>query len=293
MKLTSLAWQAVVYWLLFPALALPVALAARRLGHRDFLKRALVWFAIIPVFLGCAYLGPWPFFVLLLASSVAACVELGRLDAARAEDCAGRALFAILCALPWLVWAQLDPRLPSAILLVAVVVPAGLYFSICGRARAWFPLGLLSMSLGGALSFWLLVSGSGGFGPILFGFSVVVMNDIMAFFSGKFLAGIRPFPERSPQKTVAGYAGGFISAVLVGVIFGFAVPRLGPPRAATAGALLALSGSAGDLLASALKRRHGVKDFGAMLGPLGGVLDRLDSLLGAGPMLYLYLRLVP
>jgi phosphatidate cytidylyltransferase len=46
--------------------------------------------------------------------------------------------------------------------------------------------------------------------------------------------------------------------------------------------LLAIGGSAGDLAASFVKRRYGVKDFGNTLGLMGGLLDRMDSLLGAG-----------
>ena len=55
--------------------------------------------------------------------------------------------------------------------------------------------------------------------------------------------------------------------------------------------LLVIIGSAGDLIASLLKRHHGIKDFGGMLGPMGGVLDRLDSLLYSGWIFYLFLDL--
>ena len=61
---------------------------------------------------------------------------------------------------------------------------------------------------------------------------------------------------------------------------------------ATAGLLVVVCASAGDLLASAIKRRHETKDFGNLLGAQGGMLDRLDSLLGAGWVFYLFVRLI-
>ena len=53
--------------------------------------------------------------------------------------------------------------------------------------------------------------------------------------------------------------------------------------------LLSVAGVAGDLATSAVKRQHGVKDFGNLLGPQGGMVDRVDSLLAAGGVFHLLL----
>ena len=130
----------------------------------------------------------------------------------------------------------------------------------------------------------------GGFRFVLFAFTVVVITDIMAFLSGKMLSGLRLFPRLSPQKTLAGLIGGGLSALLVSYIFWFAVPELDFLNITAAGLLLAVSGSVGDLVASVIKRYHGVKDFSRMLGPMGGMLDRLDSLLGSGWAFFVYIK---
>jgi phosphatidate cytidylyltransferase len=80
--------------------------------------------------------------------------------------------------------------------------------------------------------------------------------------------------------------------VLAGYVFSFAVPDLGPVAVGLGAFLLVLCGSLGDLFVSAVKRRHGAKDSGTFLGPMGGMLDRLDSLLGAGWAFFVFLCLV-
>jgi phosphatidate cytidylyltransferase len=56
------------------------------------------------------------------------------------------------------------------------------------------------------------------------------------------------------------------------------------------GVLLALTGIAGDLFESLLKRSAGVKDSSGLIPGHGGMLDRIDSLLFAGPVYFLFLR---
>jgi len=118
---------------------------------------------------------------------------------------------------------------------------------------------------------------------------VVWVGDSAAYYIGS-LAGRHPLaPTLSPRKSiegaVAGIAGGVGGAIL-GHFWWF--HRLPIPHAVAIGLLLGVTGIAGDLAESALKRAAGSKDSSSLLPGHGGFLDRIDSLLFAGPALYYY-----
>jgi phosphatidate cytidylyltransferase len=118
--------------------------------------------------------------------------------------------------------------------------------------------------------------------PQVFVFLFVVTASCDGFSQvvGQWL-GRRPLaPRLSPGKTVGGFLGGLLAAVVVAVLVRGLLPEEAP-AAAVFGALAALSGLAGDLAASWVKRRAGLKDYSSALPGQGGFLDRFDSLLGA------------
>jgi len=87
-------------------------------------------------------------------------------------------------------------------------------------------------------------------------------------------------PRVSPRKTVEGLAGGLVAAVVVALLLRDMLGA-GIPATVTIALLTGVAGLAGDLAASWVKRRAGIKDFSAALPGQGGFLDRFDSLLGA------------
>jgi phosphatidate cytidylyltransferase len=112
--------------------------------------------------------------------------------------------------------------------------------------------------------------------------------DSAAYYVGSRF-GRRPLhPAVSPRKTVEGAAGALV-AILVVAVGGvpWAWPRFSWIAAAAAGLLLGVVGIVGDLCESALKRAAAVKDSGGIIPGHGGILDRLDSLMFACPVLYL------
>jgi phosphatidate cytidylyltransferase len=119
-------------------------------------------------------------------------------------------------------------------------------------------------------------------------FFVVFSCDTGAFYVGRRWGRHKLWPAVSPGKTVEGAIGGLLSSVAVSLLVGTLLPL----DVATAGFLLALGFilalvcQVGDLMESMLKRVSQVKDAGGILPGHGGLLDRLDSLLFAFPVMY-------
>lgn len=131
---------------------------------------------------------------------------------------------------------------------------------------------------------------------ILFFLCLVFGNDMSAYFAGSLWgrSTCLHLPV-SPRKSAVGFAAGIAGSFLM--VFGF---RLLAPRflGLTVGAEVALALAAGivvilgDLIESGLKRSAGVKDSGVIIPGRGGVLDSVDSMVLAAPLLYGFLRLV-
>jgi phosphatidate cytidylyltransferase len=121
---------------------------------------------------------------------------------------------------------------------------------------------------------------------------VVWTTDTAAYFAGRRIGGPRLAPRISPGKTWAGFAGGIVGATLASVLVALALGSTRLPYAALLGALLAVVAQIGDLGESAVKRLAGVKDTGSLIPGHGGVLDRVDSLLLAAPVLALFALLL-
>jgi phosphatidate cytidylyltransferase len=119
--------------------------------------------------------------------------------------------------------------------------------------------------------------------------------DTGAYFTGKAIGRHKLIPWLSPGKTWEGLFGGIALAAGAAVggvalhrhVFGGAgVGGMGLGIAALIGGVLAVVGQAGDLLESVFKRDAGLKDSGATLPGMGGVLDVLDSILLAAPVAF-------
>lgn len=152
-------------------------------------------------------------------------------------------------------------------------------------------LGALYISVPCIALIWLRLRGEPeGAQVVIFLFAAVWGADIGAYAAGKALGGPRVMAQLSPNKTWAGLAGGAMLATTFGLaaaaLTGFATPGL---LTAAGAAGVGLAGLGGDLLESALKRRYGVKDSGALIPGHGGLLDRVDGLMAAGVALAIWL----
>jgi len=132
--------------------------------------------------------------------------------------------------------------------------------------------------------------GTSGKQWIVFMYFVIWATDIGAYSIGIPFGKRRLYPKISPKKSVEGLAGGFAFAVAMALLCRFwFMPPMSIAEAAGLGALLAAAGTIGDLVESMLKRSAGVKDSGVIIPGHGGMLDRMDSMLFAAPVLYYYL----
>ena len=125
---------------------------------------------------------------------------------------------------------------------------------------------------------------------------LVLLAGVWSFDTGAYLVGRtlgrRPFlPWISPKKTLEGVLGGLVVATF-GVAVVLAISGSSPVEALVLGPLLGATAQAGDLAESLLKRAAGVKDSGTLLPGHGGILDRVDSILFAAPVLAAWVALV-
>ncbi len=124
------------------------------------------------------------------------------------------------------------------------------------------------------------------------------ITDGGAYFAGVFLGRHRGITKVSPNKSVEGYLGGFLTGVVFSLLYGLVVSRAGGVSAnylslALCGLFGALATELGDLSFSFVKRQYGVKDFGHLLPGHGGMLDRFDSMFFCGPVVLFIVTLLP
>jgi len=126
---------------------------------------------------------------------------------------------------------------------------------------------------------------------VLFALLTTFSSDTAAFFIGRALGRHRLAPQISPRKTWEGAIGGVIAAIIVSLLFIIPTPLILPInfwQAMLLGLLVSIFGQLGDLVESLFKRNMGVKDSGTGVPGHGGFLDRLDSVVFAGVVVYYY-----
>lgn len=136
---------------------------------------------------------------------------------------------------------------------------------------------------------------------------IPLMNDLFAYEVGMRFGKRKLAPVLSPNKTIEGAVAGLLAAVGAAVLFPAAaqqvilrIPALHPYLSsypplwqfALLGLVGGISAVIGDLTASMVKRYCGIKDFGAIFPGHGGMLDRMDSVLFTGVVVYMYFTLI-
>ncbi len=207
----------------------------------------------------------------------------------------------------WTLALVLSPHYRNSDLLPMVVTAAILVSLICLLFRpskkkgfhqwAWTIVGALYV--GWMLSYWLNLRGlEDGRNWVYLAMLTTFANDTSAYFIGRARGRHRLAPEISPAKTWEGALGGLSAAVVAAVVIAMVLKListgLGGPfvfrywQIIVLGFLVGIFAQLGDLVESLLKRQMGVKESGNLLPGHGGVLDRFDSLIFVGAMVYYY-----
>jgi phosphatidate cytidylyltransferase len=245
--------------------------------------------AMMPVALGLVILGDWPFACLVGLAVVLMALEWRQLTEARFGEDGGVLAGASVAGLGLAVVVLAASGRPSEALLVllAGALAAGLIAWRLGASPLWIGLGAAYLALPALALIWLRGLPQLGLQIVVWLLVVVWTTDILAYLVGRKVGGPRLAPRISPGKTWSGLCGGVLAAALAGAVTAWAIGSERLLHAASLGGLLAVVSQIGDLIESALKRRAGVKDSGTLIPGHGGVLDRLDGLILAAPVLAL------
>jgi phosphatidate cytidylyltransferase len=245
---------------------------------------------------------PWPWFSLLIAAAALA----GTYEFYRMANFDWREPLLYL-GLLWTLALVLGPHYANPDLLPIVITATVLASLIClllRRSRekafrdwAWTIVGALYV--GWMLSYWLNLRGlEDGRNLVYLAILTTFANDTGAYFIGRARGKHKLAPAISPAKTWEGAIGGLVSAVLAALVVATVLKlisvRLGVPfvfgywQIVILGFLVAIFAQLGDLVESLLKRNMGVKESGSLLPGHGGILDRFDSLIFVGAVVYYY-----
>jgi len=258
------------------------------------MKRVITAFIGIPLLIGVIYLAPsWVFTILILFVALVGLNEF---------------------------YSMMRPKVAEKVVFLNYLLTIALFFSLLGKGPFYIsilPLFVLFPLAPLIFSYPKHRAKMGDIGQIIMGpfyiclplaflaiiarlpqgqlwvffiLAVTFAGDICSFYSGRLL-GRHKLTQISPGKTWEGALGGLtanlISAGILGYLF---FPSLSIISIMVLGIVIGICGQVGDLAESMLKRISNIKDSGKILPGHGGMLDRIDGLLFAIPVLYIYLN---
>lgn len=260
------------------------------------MERIISGVIAIPIVLGIILYGhPWLFFVLIASLALVAAHEYFSMVAN-----AGVGGFPVEgLVLSFLLLASYFFA-PQYATLLGIIIPLTLFITWFFREKnvrvaldpiAYTLFGIFyTAGLGGY--FLLIGKLEGGRQMVVFILLFIWAGDIMAYYGGRKFGESKLLEVVSPNKTIAGavsnVVGTLIAALLASTLFFNEIPLI---HCLIVAFICGIIGQFGDLAESLIKRNCQVKDSGNLIPGHGGVLDRIDSLLFAGPAFYCYYQL--
>lgn len=268
----------------------------------------------VPILAVLIWFGFWPVTTLVVAATVLSLYEL--FQALEQGGYHPRRLTGIACGLGFCAAAILTHTLGRD--LIGVALALGLLLGLLvelaqrdheGALLSWALTFTGACYVGWLLSHYILIqtlqtplladgwlTGLGilpGSAWVYAVLAITWLQDTGAYFAGRAFGRHKMAPYLSPKKTWEGAIGGLFSAIIVALLV---KPLFGLPISYVSVALLGVVGGIvgplGDLAESLIKRQVHVKDAGTLIPGHGGILDRIDSMLFTGPVLYYLILLL-
>ncbi len=259
-------------------------------------KRVITALWIIPLLVAAVWFDkPLPWFTVLVAIwGVLAALEFYRLVAA--AKVAPLTYFGLIWTLLFILSPHFNYDFVTPLLVTSAVVLSLIWLLLRPQKEgafigwAWTMAGILC--IGWMLSYLVALRGlDGGRNWVFFALFTTFGSDTAAFFVGRALGKHHLAPRISPGKTWEGAIAGLFGAIIVSLFFIIPTPLTLPlsyGQAMLLGLLVSFFGQFGDLVESLFKRNMGVKESGKSIPGHGGFLDRIDSVVFAGIVVYYY-----
>ena len=205
----------------------------------------------------------------------------------------------------WMIWGSvvfatvatmsmsvLIPVENALVLLALYALFALIMFFVFRKSFVWKGVGLTLYATVGFSAMGVLRSfPMMGLFFVMLPMVIAWMSDTGAYFTGVFFGKHKMAPVISPKKTWEGFFGGWVISIGLTVLYGVICNAVAGSQVfdllilAVVAAVLAPLSVVGDLLASLIKRRTGIKDYGNIMPGHGGVMDRFDSVVFIAPLL--------
>lgn len=255
--------------------------SSRPLGKFDgLLQRVRSALILLPFVIAPVVLGGWAFTLLLALAGFFMAREWTSILGASARQ--GRALSFLTVLL--LGYGGLAGGAQAIAMVIVLTLAASAVTALRGVRATPIVGGLVYVALPLTIAQYFREDalGMGVIGYVLISVWAV---DVFAMFSGKLIGGAKLAPVISPNKTWAGMGGAILGAVIGGgltflTIVGFGFGAADFIALMIIAPLLAVTAQMADLFESAIKRKYDIKDSGKLIPGHGGLLDRVDGLIG-------------
>ncbi|MFC2060441.1 phosphatidate cytidylyltransferase [Chloroflexota bacterium] len=257
-------------------------------------KRIITALWGIPLLIAGIWFGePW-FTTLLAIWGILATFEFYRL--VKTSKVSSPTYFGLLWTLLFILSPHFEYYISTPLLLTSAIVCSLIWLLLRQQKEGafaswvWTIAGILY--IGWLLSYMVALRGlDDGRNWVFFTLSTTFISDTAAFFAGRALGRHRLAPSISPGKTWEGAIAGVLGAILTSLLFVLPTPFslvISCGHAILLGLAVSFFGQIGDLVESMLKRNMGVKDSSGLIPGHGGALDRIDSVVFAGIVVYYY-----